>query len=153
MQYADHAFDAVVDKSLIDCLRCCDDAKDTTQCYLDEAFRVLAPGGVFVVVSFQSEPYLRAALRRTGWDITKMQDVTALVHEAHGKDRTVVHVCACVKKAESDAAENKGCSHTAEFRKKLLKQKSRNERRKDKKIAMRTEMARSTSKSEQSWAD
>jgi len=75
MPYENDAFDAVIDKSLMDCLRCCEDATNIISRYLDEAFRVLAPGGVFIAVSMHTEGSLRAVLHGRGWKVAKMERI------------------------------------------------------------------------------
>lgn len=66
MPYADGSFDAVIDKSLLDCLHCCENGMSTTHDYLNEVHRVLRPGGQFVRLSFHTPQSMKAYMR--GWD-------------------------------------------------------------------------------------
>jgi len=68
MDYEDNSFDAVVDKSLLDCLHCCDGANEITRAYLNEVHRVLKPGGKFIRLSFHKSHTMKAYMR--GWDWT-----------------------------------------------------------------------------------
>lgn len=49
------SFDAVVDKSLIDTLLCCDDSIALTTQMVDEFHRLLKPGGVYITMSLHDE--------------------------------------------------------------------------------------------------
>lgn len=76
MPYHDASFDVVIDKTLIDCLHCCDDPFQCICSYIDEVFRVLAPGGIFMIVSFQSKEEMKSCLRGRAW-ITKVESLVA----------------------------------------------------------------------------
>jgi len=68
MYYEDATFDVVLDKSLLDCLHCCDGANEITAAYLAEVHRVLKPGGKFLRLSFHEPKSMKAYMR--GWDWT-----------------------------------------------------------------------------------
>lgn len=72
MPYEDGSYDVVVDKSLFDCLRCC--SKGTVENYFDEVFRVLAPGGLFLVLTCHREKVLRANLRGRRWTVIREEN-------------------------------------------------------------------------------
>mmetsp|Transcript_25332 Transcript_25332/g.45026 ORF Transcript_25332/g.45026 Transcript_25332/m.45026 type:complete len:209 (+) Transcript_25332:207-833(+) len=52
MDFKDNTYDLIVDKGLSDCLLCGDDGEDDISTSLSEISRVLAPGGVYICVSF-----------------------------------------------------------------------------------------------------
>merc|ERR1712187_430436 len=60
MPYDAATFDVVIDKSLIDCLHCCQEPVQTIRSYFDEVYRVLVPGGRFLTVSFHSKHVMQA---------------------------------------------------------------------------------------------
>lgn len=82
MPYGASSFDVVIDKSLMDCLHCCDDAVQIVRRYFDEVFRILAPGGTFILVSFHGEAAVRANLRGRAWQVTRLDDITSSVQGA-----------------------------------------------------------------------
>lgn len=151
MPYADNNFQAVLDKSLVDCLLCCDGAMDVVRQYMDEAFRVLAPGGIFIIVSIQPKQKLKNILRGKDWDIVKLEAVGRTkkqVHDSssslacttdqlvdasveHMDSRTTVTICACMKRS----ADQKCNANTAKLSKILSDRRRRNERRKAQKRA------------------
>lgn len=49
------SFDAVVDKSLIDTLLCCADSVAITTAMVDEFYRLLKPGGVYITMSLHDQ--------------------------------------------------------------------------------------------------
>jgi ubiquinone/menaquinone biosynthesis C-methylase UbiE len=59
LPFDDASFDIVIDKSTLDCLLCSDKGSAGLIC---EVFRVLKPGGVYVVVSFHHIDFLRPLL-------------------------------------------------------------------------------------------
>jgi len=67
MPYPDESFDVVIDKSLLDCLHCCERSLEVLRRYLDESYRVLAPGGRFIAVSLQNPQMMRSTVRGRAW--------------------------------------------------------------------------------------
>jgi EEF1A lysine methyltransferase 4 len=54
LTYPSESFDMVLDKSTIDSLMCSDTPLTNVAAMVDEAYRVLKPGGVYFVVSYAS---------------------------------------------------------------------------------------------------
>lgn len=89
-EYDAEFFDLVVDKSTLDCLLCADKAAAGL---LAAVYRLLKPGGVYLVISFHSVDFLRPLLERlpgADWDVscsTMMREVENLV-VGHNNDQT-----------------------------------------------------------------
>merc|ERR1712113_53140 len=106
MPYESSTFDAVIDKSLIDCLQCCTRSADILRSYLDEVCRVLAPGGVFVAISCHTARVLKAVLRGRAWNIIKIEEMKLVDGEkANGNAHdsvTTLSICVNGVCAEAD---------------------------------------------------
>merc|ERR1712129_149183 len=94
----------VIDKSVIDCLHCCEGGTQVVRRYVDEVFRILAPGGVFLAVSCHTKPSMMAVLRGRDWEISKVVRMSSLeadddeaIHEVARE--SVVTISVCVKSA------------------------------------------------------
>lgn len=110
MPYENASFDGIVDKSLVDCLLCCDEAVRTMCFYLDEVFRVLAPGGVFVIISCQKTEVMQASLRGRAWKLIESKQILTKDLDEN-QDSTpgaclMLHVCA---KQEFDHTAEADC--------------------------------------------
>jgi len=88
MQFDDASFDVVLDKSLMDCLHCCDGAMAITRAYTNEVFRVLKPGGLFLRVSLHKERTVRAHNRGWDWKIESRLVNTSAPKEDPSQDTT-----------------------------------------------------------------
>ena len=66
-QYPEHIFGSVVDKGTLDAVLCCNTGQLDAASYINEVHRVLAPGGVFLLISLGQPLSRMAALRAPGW--------------------------------------------------------------------------------------
>lgn len=80
LEFADSSFDMVLDKSLIDTLACtpCAQRSETMQSFMEEVFRVLRPGGVYLCISFGTP-----SARQSHFELPCVADVS--VHELAAK--------------------------------------------------------------------
>ncbi|KAI8474620.1 MAG: hypothetical protein J3K34DRAFT_517946 [Monoraphidium minutum] len=62
-QYADDSFGAVVDKGTLDAVLCSGTGLGDVRCYVSEMHRLLAPGGVFILISL-GQPETRLSVLR-----------------------------------------------------------------------------------------
>ena len=56
-------FDTIVDKALLDTMSCQDNTNEAQNLYLNEVFRLLVPGGIFLCVSIQAEDVVAATVK------------------------------------------------------------------------------------------
>jgi len=65
LQFEDGIFDAVVDKGTLDCILCGDGSGPNAEQMLNEVYRVLAPTGVYICITYgvpeQRESYFKNA--------------------------------------------------------------------------------------------
>jgi ubiquinone/menaquinone biosynthesis C-methylase UbiE len=75
LPYADASFDFALDKSTIDSLMCTDNPLTNVASMLDEAYRVLAPGGTYFVLSYGSPATRLEHLNRehVSWEVEKKE--------------------------------------------------------------------------------
>ncbi|CAE8641960.1 unnamed protein product [Polarella glacialis] len=139
MPYENCSFQAVIDKSLIDCLHCCDGATQVLRSYLDEVFRILAPGGLFVAVSCHSRPSMKATLRGRSWqtrvDVFGASDEKPLGRASGAGAETELTLSVCIKEspvaviAGSSSSKTLSMGKTLADRKKAQKNAQKMERR------------------------
>jgi len=70
LQWEDASFDLILDKSTLDCLLCTDRA---TAGLLAEVYRVLKPGGVYLLISFHQKDFLQPLLSNlpgSDWEVS-----------------------------------------------------------------------------------
>jgi SAM-dependent methyltransferase len=66
-QYDKHSFGSVVDKGTLDAVLCCNTGQSDAAAYINEVHRVLAPGGVFLLISLGQPLARMPALKAPGW--------------------------------------------------------------------------------------
>lgn len=96
MPYQSSSLEGVIDKSLIDCLHCCDGAAQILRGYLDEVFRVLVPGGTFMAISCHTKSSMKAVLKGRAWQISKVDLMPLSGREDSARNSTVT-VSVCIK--------------------------------------------------------
>lgn len=60
LEFADGCFDVVIDKSTMDCIFCCTDSTDIVCRMMEQAYRVLKPGGTYICMSLHDDEKVRA---------------------------------------------------------------------------------------------
>lgn len=106
LEFGDGEIEAVVDKGTLDCLLCGDNSIAFAQKLVSEVYRVLAPNGCFLLVSYgqppQRYPYLD--LPQYNWEITVHQvpRPTIPTSGSEDKDQSGLHyIYACKKRRNS----------------------------------------------------
>jgi len=166
MPYPDASFDVVIEKSLTDCLYCCQDSMRSLRSYLDEVFRVLTPAGIFVAVTFQTTETMQALLRGRSWRVRSMQTLSVSTEDSApeggsqsspqqdpmmtekplrnvkvGQSETLVRVCVCTKELHHASVDGVNCKagegQAADMSNLSLKKMDRNQSKKIKKMERR----------------
>ncbi|EPR60872.1 methyltransferase, putative [Toxoplasma gondii ME49] len=107
-QLDDGDFDLVFDKGTMDCVLCGDNSFDNVQKMLREVSRILAPGGVYIVVSYGQPNFRLSHLQREeyGWSVTmKTIQKPSINVQAPIDEKDNVHYVYICKKAASEAAQ------------------------------------------------
>eukprot|EP00742_Colponemidia_sp_Colp-10_P000659 GILJ01000718.1.p1 GENE.GILJ01000718.1~~GILJ01000718.1.p1 ORF type:complete len:211 (+),score=25.02 GILJ01000718.1:72-704(+) len=108
IDYPDHSFDVVMDKGTLDSMLCGEGSTTNVQKMLSEIYRVLAPNGVYIIVSYGQPAHRLNHLDREDllWKVTyttvaKPTISTTAALASDDKDSPNVHyVYRCQKKGE-----------------------------------------------------
>ena len=75
LEFEEQTFDAIIDKGTLDSVLCGENSTAFTQKVISEANRVLAPGGVYIVVTYGQPPHRYPYLDKPefNWEITVHQ--------------------------------------------------------------------------------
>jgi len=109
MSLGDDHFDAVIDKGTLDSVLCSKEAVDHAHVYkmVEQVYRVLKPGGVYIMISYASPKYRLAYLDLPDllWKLNPVQRIPKLgvLEETDASDSHYVYVLT-KQKAEATAA-------------------------------------------------
>lgn len=110
MAFADGAFPAVLDKSLVDTLLCYTDSAKKTQAMIDEIYRVMAPGGRYVTFSLHSIEEVLDKFqqpKRYDWRVFAYRVKSSRWNEGEHRRRAVAHtMIVCDKAGGNPDSEN-----------------------------------------------
>jgi len=98
LSHEDESFECVIDKATADAVICMPGGHDLVQKMFHEAYRVLKPKGVFIVVSVQANVKGLLQEVKLPWAIGKLPIKTCLVNGAHSQAQDHVTVICCRKK-------------------------------------------------------
>jgi len=105
LQWEDASFDLILDKSTLDCLLCTDRAAAGL---LAEVYRVLKPGGVYLLISFHQKDFLQPLLSNlpgTDWEVSHSvmnRKVEDLISSKQGTNTAISPCFDCGNEDEPD---------------------------------------------------
>ena len=98
LSHEEESFECVIDKATADAVICMPDGLELVKKMFHEAYRVLKPKGVFIVVSVQANVKELLEEVKLPWSIGKLDVKTQLVNGSHSQAQDHVTVICCRKK-------------------------------------------------------
>jgi SAM-dependent methyltransferase len=108
-QYSDATFGSVLDKGTLDAVLCSSHGITDSAAYIDEVYRVLKPGGVFLLVSL-GQPQARLVALRAGQAAPSLSYLSAELLQRSAAGSPVAEAAAALASAPADAAPGGGAS-------------------------------------------
>lgn len=94
-------FDVVIDKALLDSMLCGEDSFDRVNRLLNEGFRILRPGGKYIVISYGIPSSRLRLLQQQVWDVEVQKIPKPPLEEFEGVEAAPDHyMYVCTKSSE-----------------------------------------------------